>query len=289
MQRCERLDIALRDRTWTLAASTRERRWTGLLVLSGSAAIDDGAQSVWIEPAMLYLGSTASAQWLRVRAGSEGILFAFNQGQAATATSGATEGGALAQLLEHPLAVRLGTAGFGLTQTVAALEWWMSEDAVESPGRATLGDAVLKLVLVAALRNVKELAPARRPMDRRAGLLQRFRQLLEAHFRERWRPAHYADALGVSGDWLHEVCCRELGRAPSVLIAERQNFEAKLLLRNSTDPVSVLAARLGFRDPSHFSKRFSQWNAESPRAFRQRLARSESDDLAAQIDMADWP
>ncbi|MEM7376274.1 MAG: AraC family transcriptional regulator [Pseudomonadota bacterium] len=265
------------------------RHWTGLLVISGSAAVVNSRHTVRLEPAMIYLGTSPGAQTLRVKAGSEAVLFSFDQRHATLVVSGATDGRSLAQLLEHPVSVRLGKSDFGLAQTLAALDWWIAEGERELPGQSTLRDAVLKVVLVAVLRNLSELVPDRVAQDRRSVLLQRFRQRLEAHFRERWRPSHYADALGVSLDWLHEVCTAELGRSPTSLIAERQNHEAKLLLRNSSDPVAVLAAHLGFKDPSHFSKCFLRWNGESPRAFRQRLSASTPTIIASQFDMSDWP
>lgn len=126
-----------------------------------------------------------------------------------------------------------------------------------------------------------------RPNSRR---LQVFRQLLEAHFRDRWTVADYASALGISPDRLHDLCRRALGKPPSLLIRERLIYEAKLLLERSTQSLDQIAAGLGFSDAPHFNKVFRAATGEPPGHYRKRrqdLAVVHEDPV--ERSYADWP
>lgn len=120
-------------------------------------------------------------------------------------------------------------------------------------------------------------------------LLQQFRQLLEAHFRERWRVTHYASALGVSRDRLHDLCTRSLGKPPRILIQERLIYEARLLLERSTGTNDQIAASLGFGDAAQFSKAFKAATGLAPGRYRSISRAPDSAQPAASRSYADWP
>ena len=104
-----------------------------------------------------------------------------------------------------------------------------------------------------------------------AGLVRRFRDLVEAEF-FRARPlSFYARALGVTSAHLSRACRGALGRSALAVLHERVAVEAKRKLAYTPATIGAIAEDLGFVDPSHFTKFFKARTGTTPRAFRARL------------------
>lgn len=99
-------------------------------------------------------------------------------------------------------------------------------------------------------------------------LFERFEALVEQHYLEHWMVSRYAAALGITPAHLSRVTRSVTGRAASRLILERIVREARRNLLYTGMPVSAIAYALGFDDPAHFSRLFSQAVGMSPRRFR---------------------
>lgn len=289
MLRSERIETALRDRVWTIPVQSGERHWSGLLLQSGAAAIEGSESEYWLDPSMVFLASTNVPRSMRILAGSEGVLFSFDQQRASVAIGHGPDGEALFHLLENRVLVRLDQGEVSQREVEFALDLMMKAGGADAPGRDTLSEAALKIVLVALLRNLPASFASSHHADRGSKLLQRFRHLLETRFRDRWSITQYARTLQITTDRLHDLCTTKLNKSPSELVRERSDYEAKILLQKSNVAVSEISNRLGFKDPSHFSRFFTKRNNESPRAFRKRIASSTRAGHDAPINFADWP
>ena len=114
---------------------------------------------------------------------------------------------------------------------------------------------------------------------------QRFRQLVELHYRDNLGVDDFARMLGVTRAHLHEACVRALGRSPQRLVHERLIAEARLRLRQTAQTPEQIAYSLGFRDPAYFN-RFFRRVGMSPGAYRKasRVAPPQ-----APTSFAAWP
>jgi len=116
-------------------------------------------------------------------------------------------------------------------------------------------------------------APAR---SRPAAQVERFRALVDAHFRERCPVERYAARLGLTPGQLTRVCREVLGRSSLDLVNVRVVHEAQRELVYASLSVKQVAALLGFDDEAYFSRFFRKHVGQSPTAFRaaarQRLA-----------------
>jgi len=97
---------------------------------------------------------------------------------------------------------------------------------------------------------------------------QRFRQLVELHYRDNLSIEDFAQMLGVSRGSLHDACLRALGRAPQQFIHERLATEARLRLAQTAQPIEQIAYSLGFRDPAYFNRFFRRHSGLAPGAYR---------------------
>lgn len=140
------------------------------------------------------------------------------------------------------------------------------EFAGQQPGRATMIQAALHMLLVTAGRLRPVAAVASYP-----GLVQTFFALVEQHFHDVTRPGAYARMLGVTPGHLNDVVRRATGQTASGVLHQRILLEAKRLLAQTDASVSEIAARLAFSDASYFTRFFHRATGLAPTAFRQRI------------------
>lgn len=151
-------------------------------------------------------------------------------------------------------------------------------EAVAREFRADLPGRVHSLLAHATLLAVQYLRRrgeqhADKPKGARDTLVQRYRALLEAHFREQQGLPFYAQALGVTADHLSRSCRTAAGQSAQELLHERLMLEARRLLAYTAAPVSAIAGQLGYGDPAYFSKFFARCVGETPSAYRALVAK----------------
>ncbi|MFV3074894.1 helix-turn-helix domain-containing protein [Niveispirillum fermenti] len=176
----------------------------------------------------------------------------------------------LGALFTRPSCVPLGRDGADCLRLAALLEAEMGGGGV---GRSLLVEAALTALLVHAWRIARLTAggggAARGP---RTALVTRYRDLIEAHYREGWGVARFADELGVTPGRLRAACMAVTGHPPIDLLHDRLLAEAKRTLLYSDLGVAEVAFALGFGDPAYFNRFFTSRVGCSPGRFRQGAA-----------------
>ncbi|MBN2742482.1 MAG: helix-turn-helix domain-containing protein [Marinilabiliaceae bacterium] len=142
-------------------------------------------------------------------------------------------------------------------------------------GRSYAEDALaayLKLFLIECNRVMEPQAQAN-PQSLQAGrqLVGRFKQLLEQRFNAWHKVSDYADALGITPDYLNNVMKLSIGRNAKEYIQERIVLEARRLGVHTQLTSKEIAYDLGFDDPAHFSKFYKNVSGQSFSDFRARL------------------
>jgi AraC family transcriptional regulator, transcriptional activator of pobA len=106
-----------------------------------------------------------------------------------------------------------------------------------------------------------------RPSD---AIVDKLRELVEAHFRNERLLDFYAEKLAMSPDRLNNHVKRATGVTAGHLIRQRVLTEAKRQLVFSNQPIHEIAYDLAFADPSHFVRSFRKYTGVTPQAFRER-------------------
>ncbi len=99
-------------------------------------------------------------------------------------------------------------------------------------------------------------------------LTMKYGELVERDAFRRHQVADYARELGVSPGHLNLLCKRHLGSSAKKVIQDRLTTEARRLLLYSSESAERIAHRLGFDDPSYFTRFFRRASGRSPGAFR---------------------
>ncbi|MBL8348657.1 MAG: helix-turn-helix domain-containing protein [Rubrivivax sp.] len=136
-------------------------------------------------------------------------------------------------------------------------------------GRAAAALALLTAVLVQAARvSVVQAAAEGDPHSRKVQQVERFKALVEAHFRARWPVSRYAAALNVSAGQLGRLTREVLGCSPLDAVNERIVREAQRELVHASAGVKQVAAALGFDDDAYFGRFFKKHTGLRPGEFR---------------------
>jgi AraC family transcriptional activator of pobA len=164
-------------------------------------------------------------------------------------------------------------ASAGAAECLRSFEALAREFSADQPGRVHALLAQATLLAVQFLRLRGEQHAADKPKGARDTLVQRYRALLEQHFRSQQGLVFYADALAVTPDHLSRTCRNVAGQSAQELLHERVMLEARRLLAYTAAPVAAIAGQLGYVDPAYFSKFFAKYVGHTPSAYRNLVAR----------------
>ncbi len=148
-------------------------------------------------------------------------------------------------------------------------------------------DSLLHVLLVLLYRGQPRAAQTE--ARGRSALGARFAALVESHFRDHWTAQRYARALGISRDRLNDVCQRDFGRPPGLLIRERLHLEARLYLENSTLSIDQIGALLGFTGTPQFTRFFRTNEGTPPGRFRTALRTGDETPALPRAEPYAWP
>jgi AraC family transcriptional regulator, transcriptional activator of pobA len=107
-----------------------------------------------------------------------------------------------------------------------------------------------------------------------ARLVAAYTDLVERDYRSQQGVADYARALGVTPTHLTRCCKLTCSRSALSLLNDRIIYEARVLLRETKDPVQDIARNLGFTSAAYFTRSFQSRAGMTPSKFRQSAATS---------------
>jgi len=205
---------------------------------------------VWLRPGTVHA-------WIDVDA-VQGRLVLFTPTAAGEATTTMLNGS------ELPITWNLSSTAFALARSAVIHLADEHRAAVEDPALAR--PAVLRHLLAALLHRVAPVAAG--DDDAEKSLTRRYRDLIDAHLRERRDVAWYAARLGCSPRTLTRAVRASSGVGAKRLLDERAVLEAKRLLAHTDLPAARVASRLGFEDAANFATYFRRRVGTSPRDWR---------------------
>jgi AraC family transcriptional activator of pobA len=105
-------------------------------------------------------------------------------------------------------------------------------------------------------------------ISRKAQQIEKFRNLLDRHFRAEHSLQAYANLVGVSVGQLSRLCREVLGKSSLQVMNDRLIQEAQRELLYTSLPIKQLASELGFEDDAYFSRFFRKHTGTNPKAYR---------------------
>lgn len=142
----------------------------------------------------------------------------------------------------------------------------------------------LKIFLITASRSKASVSPvSTEEPEEDPFVLQKLKDAIEAHYREKHAAGEYASMLNISAKALAKLTKNHFKKTLTDMIAERIVMEAKRDLYLTSKPVKAIAFELGFDDAYHFSRFFKNRVDVSPQTYRNKVgfARAEEQGSAA--------
>jgi AraC family transcriptional activator of pobA len=132
----------------------------------------------------------------------------------------------------------------------------------------------LKVFLIGASRCKSEQYAISQPNVTEANMpvvLQKLKDSIENHYKEKRSPGEYAAILHISVKALAKMTKTHFGKTISELIAARVIIEAKRELYLTNKTVKEIAWDLGYEDEYYFSRFFKTHVAVAPQTYRQTI------------------
>ncbi|MEM1136245.1 MAG: AraC family transcriptional regulator, partial [Bacteroidota bacterium] len=149
---------------------------------------------------------------------------------------------------------------------------------VEQNKQSTLKDKIVSSLFMVFLLKVKayllEDTSFKTAYDRDSEIVNQFKKDLESTSRaERlktgaWQVAAFAESQQLHPAYFSTVIKTKTGKSANRWIQDKIMSEAQALLAKSNTPVKEIAYRLGFNEPTHFSKFFKKQTGKTPNQFR---------------------
>lgn len=99
-------------------------------------------------------------------------------------------------------------------------------------------------------------------------IVTRFKELVATHYTKTHKVSEYAEMMNLSSKYLNQVIKNVLGMTAKQIIHDQLIIQARRELKFSNDSVKVIAFRLGFSEPFHFSNYFKKMMGFSPTEYR---------------------
>lgn len=144
------------------------------------------------------------------------------------------------------------------------------ELAARHPGRTAALEYLTRLIMISLLRLCSNSLKATPTRHEDLKIFHRFNELIEAHYKQHWPLARYAEYIGVTEARLNDVCRRIADLPSKRLILERVMQEAKRLLLFTGSSANEICYQLGFKDPAYFSRFFHRYAKQTPGEYRHR-------------------
>lgn len=164
-----------------------------------------------------------------------------------------------------PLAAS-GDAGMEFYGLIRKLKKEVESDSV---GQVVGAEALLTTLLLMLVRQTDlEKTGNEGAMRNDIRLVDRFRKLIDQHYRENLPLQDYASMMAVSLVQLRTACVSATEQSPTKMIHARIVTEAKRLLIFGDKSVEQIAFWLGFADAAYFTRFFRREVGQAPSQFR---------------------
>lgn len=279
----------LRDRLIGGLVQFPDATWRSILITAGQLVIRradhddltiDGPALVWMP--------WASGMRLLGRAGTMVTHVLMTDLTLANAIGHKPESTELRALAQRVSILPLGRDSAAQARLQQCFAVILDELAENGPGAEILAEAQVRMILILLWRQSLRDVQGPRPALHQHRILPAFRQLIEAHFRDRWTIARYAAQLNITPDRLHDICTKVLGRTPRLLVQQRLTYEAQLLLERSSKSMDQIAHDLGFKTAAHFNRAFAKATGQPPARYRKSRQRADTAPIQSET-FADWP
>lgn len=256
---CERISARAQRHQWEIVPHRHRRLLQVLTLDAGTSEARVDGQTVTLKAQDLLFLPAQTVHSFRFTPDTEGLVLTCPVTVLAAFGTGQTD---IQQRLDRPIWGAAPTDLFtGLRQRAEPAKPQTFH------AQAMLGLALFVLSGIAGMARPETQGRHRHPVLER--LDQQIMDALSEPEAPRLSPARYASNLGLSTGHLSRICRQHSGQGAAAYIEARVMDEACRLLAFTPLSVSEVGFRLGYADPSYFTRRFKSQCGKTPTDYRQ--------------------
>ncbi len=129
-----------------------------------------------------------------------------------------------------------------------------------------------QMLFQAILQQLSASVHRERPASQSTACAEQAASFLRAHYREEITTGMLGDSLNFHPVYIARCMNREYGCSPMEYLLRYRIEQSKLLLMQTSFPISRIAEEVGFNQAPYFSSSFMKLEGISPRQYRQRFS-----------------
>ncbi len=173
-----------------------------------------------------------------------------------------------AKLSDHSAWRGIVTSKLLTEEEAAVVGKWFDIIGEECTRHASSNNLILQLEVSTFMEELVRMSQSLHGSDIQPETVRKYRQLIEQNYRRWHQVAEYADALGVSANYLNVLTVKHLDQTALSLIHSRLSLEIKRQLLTSDRDIAEIAYMLGFNEMSYFTRFFKRMNGKTPSEFK---------------------
>lgn len=262
-------DIASRSKLydWEISAHTHNALFQIMLITEGSAnAVLDNENTQLIAPCLILIPAGTV----------HGFHFApATQGRIISAALGFLEYNARAieqdfilEMINQTIVLPYAHSDLHFEAVKKLIDQILCEFGYPQVGRAIVFDALLRTLLIHIWRHKKTERSAEAAHSHQRTIFNKYRALIDAHYKQRWTVADYATEICITESKLNRICKSVTQKSAFEVLQDRILLEAQRYLIYTNASLDEISYDLGLNDAAYFCRYFKKRTGITPRAFK---------------------
>ncbi len=145
---------------------------------------------------------------------------------------------------------------------------WFDMICAENTQHASSNNLILQLEVFTFMEELVRMSRSLHGNNIQPETVRGYLLLIDQNYRRWHQVTEYADALGVSANYLNVLTVKHIGQTALSLIHNRLSLEIKRQLLTSDKDIAEIAYMLGFNEMSYFTRFFKRMNSKTPSEFK---------------------
>ncbi len=262
-------DIASRSKLydWEISAHTHNALFQIMLITEGSAnAVLDNENTQLIAPCLILIPA-GTVHGFHFAPATQGRIISVALGFLEH-NSRAMDQDFMLEMINQTIVLPYVHSDLHFEAVKKLIDQILCEFGYPQVGRAIVFDSLLRTLLIHVLRHKKIEQIKQTTHSHQRTILNRYRTLIETHYKQRWTVADYATEMCMTESKLNRICKSFTQKSAFEVVQDRILLEAQRYLIYTNASLDEIAYDLGLNDAAYFCRYFKKRTGITPRAFK---------------------